>query len=97
MQKCLNWKTCLSKEVYCNKGITDGGLGAEPLATGDYGGLSYLLSYQFFLLSYRRTLWWAIFCPAAGQFFVIFWKKKHFITIGSHFPRIQSHLKVLDF
>ena len=37
--------------------------------------------------------------PAAGRFFVSFWKKTYFNTIGSHFERIQSHLKVglLDF
>ena len=35
--------------------------------------------------------------PAAGRFFVIFWKKNYFNTIGSHFARIQSHLKGPDF
>ena len=34
---------------------------------------------------------------AAEQFFVVFWKKSCFNTIKSHFARIQSHLKVLDF
>ena len=31
------------------------------------------------------------------RFFEIFWKKSYFNTIRSHFARIQSHLKVLDF
>ena len=35
--------------------------------------------------------------PAAERFFVIFWKKSYFNAIESHFPRVQSHLKVLDF
>ena len=34
---------------------------------------------------------------AAGRFFVIFWKKGYFNVIGSHFARVQSHLKDLDF
>ena len=35
--------------------------------------------------------------PAAGRFFVTFWKKNYFNAIGSHFARVQSHLKKLDF
>ena len=35
--------------------------------------------------------------PAAGRFFVIFWEKNCFNTIGSHFARILSHSEVLDF
>ena len=35
--------------------------------------------------------------PAAGRFFVIFWKKNYFNAIESHFARVQSRLKALDF
>ena len=35
--------------------------------------------------------------PAAGQFFVSFWKKSNFNLIGSHFARVQSYSKELDF
>ena len=34
---------------------------------------------------------------ATERFFVIFWKKNYFNAIGSHFARVQSHLKELDF
>ena len=32
-----------------------------------------------------------------GNFFAIFWKKSYFNAIGSHFKRVQNHLKELDF
>ena len=36
--------------------------------------------------------------PAAGRFFVSFWKKLAILmTYGSHFARIQSHLKEQNF
>ena len=35
--------------------------------------------------------------PAVKRFLVIFWKKSYFNAIGSHFARVQSHLKALDF
>ena len=34
---------------------------------------------------------------AGGFGFVIFWKKSYFNAIESHFARVQSHLKELDF
>ena len=35
--------------------------------------------------------------PAAGQFLLSFWKKSYLNPIGSHFARVQSHFKELDF
>ena len=35
--------------------------------------------------------------PAAGRFLLVFGKKCYFNPIGSHFARVQSHLKELDF
>ena len=35
--------------------------------------------------------------PAAGRFFVSFGRKSYFNAIGSHFARVHSHLKELDF
>ena len=36
--------------------------------------------------------------PAAGRFFVIFWKKMAILMrLGSHFARFQSHLKEQNF
>ena len=67
-RKCLNWETCLSKEVYCNANVSQ---------TGFWGPGGEAPSR------------WAIFRN--------FLEKSHFNTIGSHFARIQSHLKVLDF
>ena len=34
--------------------------------------------------------------PAAGQVFVISWKKSYFNATGLHFARVQSHLKELE-
>ena len=33
----------------------------------------------------------------SGRFFVIVWRVSCFDTIGSHFARVSSHLKELDF
>ena len=35
--------------------------------------------------------------PAAGQFLYVFGQKSYFNPIGSHFPRVHSRLKELDF
>ena len=35
--------------------------------------------------------------PAAGRFLEVFEKKSYFNPIGSHFARVHSHLKELDF
>ena len=35
--------------------------------------------------------------PAAWRFVVIFGKKTYFNAVGSHFARVQNHLKELDF
>ena len=68
----------LSKLVYSNISVTDGGLRAEPTAAGGYKGLGAKP-------------------PAAGRFLYVFGKKRYFNPIGSHFARVYSHLKELDF
>ena len=35
--------------------------------------------------------------PAAGRFLYVFGKKSYFNPIGSHFGRVHSNLKELDF
>ena len=35
--------------------------------------------------------------PSRWAIFVSFWKKSYFNPIGSHFARVYSHLKELDF
>ena len=35
--------------------------------------------------------------PAAGRFFVVFWKKSYFKAVGSQFARVWIHYKKLDF
>ena len=47
----------------------------------------------------RRRLWsLRAKYPAAGRFFVIFWKKMTILMrFGSHFERFQSHLKEQNF
>ena len=35
--------------------------------------------------------------PAAGRFLYVFGKKSYLNPIGSHFARVHSHLKELDF
>ena len=66
VQKCLNWETCLSKDVYCNSNVSQTGV-------------------------------WRLSPRLLGGFFGIFLKKCYFNIIESHFARIQSHFKVVDF
>ena len=35
--------------------------------------------------------------PAAGRFFVIFWKKSYYNALESHFAHVQSHLQEQNF
>ena len=35
--------------------------------------------------------------PVVGRFFGFFFKKNYFNAIGSHFARVQNHLKEVDY
>ena len=77
-------RTLLVEYTCVLKRVTDGGLGAEPPTAGGYGDLGAKPQ-------------------AAGQSpqnmgdFCVFGKTSYFNPTGSHFARVHSHLKELDF